>query len=195
MSPDLKTQLHEQLRTQRQAIRTKVQGLSEYDARLPRTPTGTNLLGLLKHVACCELGYFGVTFGRPAPHLPFPWDAPGVDPEDDTDLFATEDESMSEVLEWVRGCFAHADETISALPIDAEGSVPWWRDGNVVTLGQILGHMLQEEARHAGHADILREQVDGLTGYRGVGDNLPEWHEGRWREHHARLVRIAEAHR
>lgn len=194
MTEDLKTILHQQLRTQREVIRTKVDGLSEYDARLPRTPTGTNLLGLLKHVACCELGYFGPTFARPAPHLPFPWDDPDVEPEDDTDLFATEEESMAEVLEWVEGCFAHADDTIEALPIDATGSVPWWPNGNVVTLGQILGHMLQEEARHAGHADILREQLDGLTGYRGVGDNLPEWNEKRWREHHDRLVRIAETH-
>lgn len=194
MSNDLKTVLHDQLRNQREAIRRKVQGLSEYDARRPRTPTGTNLLGLLKHVSCCELGYFGETFARPAPHLPLPWDDPDVDP-DDTDLFATESESMSEVLEWVRGCFAHADATIEALPIDATGSVPWWPEGNVVTLGQILGHVLQEEARHAGHADILREQLDGMVGYCSDGDNLPDWEEGRWRRRYERLEAIARERR
>lgn len=191
MTHDLKTVLHDQLRTQRAALRLKLEGLSEYEARLPRTGTGTNLLGLLKHVACCELGYFGVTFGRPS-ELPFPWDDPDVAPEDDTDLFATEDESMADVLAWVDGCFAHADATIEQLPIDAEGSVPWWRPGNTVTLGRILVHVLQEEARHAGHADILREHVDGRVGYRSEGDNLPEWDDGRWSEHVDRLTRIAD---
>lgn len=189
---DLKAHLHHYLRAQRTALRLKLDGLSERDVRLPRTPTGTNLLGLYKHVGACELGYFGETFGRPS-DLPMPWDRPGVDEEDNTDMFAVEDESMAEVIEWTEACFAHADATIAALPIDAPGRVPWWTaDKRDVTLGQIIVHMALDEARHAGHADILREEIDGSVGLRSEGNNLPDWDEGRWAEYVDRLTRIAE---
>ena len=60
-----KETLVEYLQSARDAMVWKVEGLSEYDARRPMTPTGTNLLGLVKHLASVELGYFGDTFGRP----------------------------------------------------------------------------------------------------------------------------------
>lgn len=192
MTDDSKTTLHTVLRSQRDSLRRKLEGLSERDARLPRTPTGTNLLGLYKHAGSCELGYLGETFGRPS-DLPLPWDAPGVSVEDDTDLFATEDESMAEVIEWVEACLAHADATIEALPLDATGSVPWWAPGNTVTLERILVHLIEEEARHAGQADILREMVDGAVGWHGADDNVPDRGEGGWAARHERLTRIAEA--
>jgi Protein of unknown function (DUF664) len=62
---DEKAQLHLYLRRGREALLWKLDGLSEYDIRRPFTPTGTNLLGLVKHVASGELGYFGDVFGRP----------------------------------------------------------------------------------------------------------------------------------
>ena len=184
--------LHAVLRTLRDSLRLKLDGLTEREARMPRTPTGTNPLGLYKHAGACELGHFGATFGRPST-LPFPWDAPGVQAEDNTDLFATEEESMSDVLEWVEQCFAHADATIEVLPLDAAGSVPWWPAGNEVTLGQILVHVIADEARHAGHADILREHIDGAIGWRSPGDNLPDWDEGDWAAYRERLTQIAES--
>lgn len=190
---DPKTHLHTTLRTQRTSLRSKLDGLSERDARLPRTPTGTNLLGLYKHLGACELGYFGETFARPS-DLTLPWDVPGVSEEDNTDLFATEEESMAQVIEWTEACFAHADATIEALPLDATGSVPWWEPGNTVTLQQILVHLIQEEARHCGHADILREGIDGVAGWRSAGDNLPEWDEGGWAAYYDRLNRVARAY-
>ena len=191
---DLKTQLHDMLRVQRAALLLKLEGLDEYEARRPRTPTGTNLLGLVKHSAACELGYFGETFARPG-ELQLPWEVEGVGPEDDEDMFATEDESMVDVLAWSRACFDHADATIEALPLEAEGRVAWWpEDRNTVTLGQIIVHMALDEARHAGHADILREQLDGAVGLRSEGNNLPEWDEQRWADYVARLTLIAEAH-
>ena len=191
---DLKTQLHDMLRVQRAALLLKLEGLDEYEARRPRTPTGTNLLGLVKHSAACELGYFGETFARPS-ELQLPWEVEGVGPEDDEDMFATEDESMADVLAWSRACFDHADATIEALPLEAEGRVAWWpEDRNTVTLGQIIVHMSLDEARHAGHADILREQLDGAVGLRSEGNNLPEWDEQRWADYVARLTLIAEAH-
>lgn len=189
---DLKDVLHAQLREQRAALLSKLDGVSERDARLPRTPTGTNLLGLLKHCATCEMGYFGATFGREEP-FPAPWDAPGASPEDNLDMFATEGESLADILEYARACFAFADETIASRPIDAPGRVPWWgpakRD---VTLGQIIAHVALDEARHAGHADILREQLDGAVGWRGPGNNLPEWEADRWAHYCERLTVIAQ---
>ncbi|WP_435200882.1 DinB family protein [Janibacter sp. GS2] len=189
---DLKTHLHHYLGLQRTALRMKFDGLTEREARLPRTPTGTNLLGLYKHAGACELGYFGETFGRPS-SLRLPWDAEGVTEEDNCDMFATETETMTQVLEWTQACFAHADATIEALPLEATGSVPWWpQDRREVSLGQIIVHMALDEARHAGHADILREQFDGSTGLRSEGHNLPEWDERRWSEYGERLTRIAD---
>jgi uncharacterized damage-inducible protein DinB len=192
--PDLKEQLHGHLRAQRAALRLKLDGVPEREARLPRTPTGTNLLGLYKHAAACELGYFGETFGRPS-EIVLPWDRPGVAPDDNEDMFGTEDESLADVLAWCEACFTHADATIEALPLDAEGTVPWWpADRSTVTLAQVLVHVALDEARHAGHADILREQLDGRVGLRSEGNNLPEWDEGGWRAYVERLTRIADQH-
>lgn len=188
---DLKDVLHDQLRQQRSALLSKLDGVSERDARLPRTPTGTNLLGMLKHCAGVEKGYFGRTFGREEP-FGDPWDAPGASPEDNLDMFATEEESLAGILDYAHACFAFADETIASLPIEAPGRVPWWgADKAAVTLGQIMAHVALDEARHAGHADILREQLDGVAGYRAPGDNLVDWDEDRWSAYRARLTRIA----
>ena len=96
---DHKEILHQGLRRQRDALFAKLDGLPEREVRLPRTPTGTNLLGLLKHAATCELEYFGEVFGRPA-GIPLPWDAPGVGEEDGADLFAAEDETLEDVLDY-----------------------------------------------------------------------------------------------
>jgi len=184
---DHKTILHEGLRRQREALLAKLDGLPEHELRRPRTPTGTNLLGLLKHAAAVELGYFGEVFGRPS-------DLPSGMSEDDpnADLYASADESPEDVLAYARACFAHADATIGALDADAEGRVPWWPpEKATVTLAQVLAHVALDEARHAGHADILRELTDGQAGLRGPGNNLPDWDAARWAEHVRKLEGIA----
>ena len=62
----------------------------------------------------------------------------------------------------------HSDTTIDALPLDAVGHVPWWpADRNEVTLHRIMAHMIAETHRHAGHADIVRELIDGAAGASG----------------------------
>ncbi|RSM43278.1 hypothetical protein DMB66_53620 [Actinoplanes sp. ATCC 53533] len=70
------------LQIARDALLWKLEGLSEYDARRPLVPTGTNLLGLVKHVAGVEAGYFGETFGRPFGE-PMPWLDEGAEPNAD----------------------------------------------------------------------------------------------------------------
>ncbi|MFI5710969.1 DinB family protein [Kribbella sp. NPDC051620] len=152
--------LHGELRDLRAAVVWKLDGLPEYDVRRPLTTTGTNLLGLVKHLALYESRYFGEVFGRPFPEVLPPWDdleARG------TDMWATEDETREEIIGRYRRVWEHSDATIVALAIDAPGEVPWWPTPTV-TLFDILVHMLSETSRHAGHADILREQLDGSIG-------------------------------
>ena len=154
--------LVEYLQSARDGIVWKFEGLSEYDARRPLTPSGTNLLGLVKHLAGVELGYFGDTFGRPS-GIPTPGLSEESDPNDD--LHLTPEESREEVLELYRRAWAHAAVTFAECDLDTEGRVPWWpEERNRVTLFQILVHMVAETARHAGHADIVRETIDGQTG-------------------------------
>ncbi|MFI7212614.1 DUF664 domain-containing protein [Micromonospora maritima] len=99
-------------------------------------------------------------FGRPFPE-PLPrWDDP--DP-DHTEMWAGEHETRTGVVDRYRRAGAHADATIDALAIDAPGHVPWWPRPDV-KLFNVMVHVLTETTRHAGHADILREQLDGSTG-------------------------------
>ena len=125
--------------------------------------------------------------------MQLPWAAAGQSEEDNVDMFAAEGESLEDVLEFARRCFAHADATITALGADAPGRVAWWPDDKAeVTLAQIIAHVALDEARHAGHADILREQIDGQAGLRAPGNNLPPWDADRWAAHVDRLTAIAE---
>lgn len=158
------------LRGARDAMVWKLEGLSEYDVRRPLTPTGTNLLGLVKHLASVELGYFGETFGRPS-GIELPWWTDDADPNDD--LFATPDESREWVVDLYRRAWAHAEVTFAENDLDSVGHVEHW--GNeAVTLHQILVHVATETHRHAGHADILRETIDGAAGFLPTDSNLPD---------------------
>ncbi|GAB7109948.1 DinB family protein [Streptomyces phaeofaciens JCM 4814] len=162
-----KDNLHGRLRRDREALLWKLDGLSEYDARRPLTATGTNLLGLIKHLATVEARYFGEVFDRPSPE-PLPrWQD-----SDGSDLWAAEDETHDQIIEFYRRTWEHSDATINELPLDAPGHVPWWPQPHADTnLFAVLVHVLGESIRHAGHVDILREGLDGRTGLR------PEYEE------------------
>src|SRR5262249_48885459 len=99
-----KAELQHYLQTARDVMLWKLDGLSEYDARRPLTPTGTNLLGIVKHLASVELGYFGLVFGRPTTEV-LPWEAEGAEP--DADMWATADESREEIVALYRRAWAH----------------------------------------------------------------------------------------
>lgn len=186
---DLKGWLHHYLRAAQESLLWKLEGLSEYDVRRPLTPTGTNLLGLVKHLAGVELGYLGDTFGRPS-GIPLPWYDDGA--EDNADMWATPQESREEILDLYRRAWAHGDATVEALDLDAPGRVAHWPDDRAdVTLGQILVHLTTETYRHAGHADILRELLDGRVGLREGRTNLPDLGEEDWAAHHERLEEAA----
>jgi uncharacterized damage-inducible protein DinB len=183
-----KDDLHNYLRSAREALLWKLDGLSEYDVRRPMTRTGTNLLGLVKHVASVEAGYLGDTFGRPFPE-PLPW--LDQDAEPNADMYAAADETRDQIIGLYRRVWAHSDATVEALPLDAPGSVPWWGDANAVTLHRILLHMVAETDRHGGQADIVRENIDGAVGLRADNDNMAPGDNAWWTEYHDRLERIA----
>jgi hypothetical protein len=166
----------------------KLDGLSEYDIRRPMTPTGTNLLGLTKHLACIELGYFGETFGRPFGE-PLPWS----EGEPNSDMWATAGESREQIVGLYRRAWQHSDATIGTLALDAAGQVPWWPDSrNPVTLHQILVHVIAETDRHAGHADIVRELIDGAAGLRESNTSMPPDDRTWWENYRSQVERAAQ---
>ena len=184
-----KADLVRYLQDARDVVLLKLEGLSEYDARRPLTPTGTNLLGLVKHLALVEVGYFSLPFGRPV-GLVHPWFSD--DAEDNADMWATAEESREEVVAGYRRAWARVDATVEELPLDTVGRVPWWGpDGAEVTLHHVLVHVIGETHRHAGHADIVRELVDGSVGNQSAGDDLPDRDEAWWRQYRDRLEAAA----
>nr|WP_107912502.1 DinB family protein [Streptomyces chartreusis] len=157
-----KDNLHGRLRRDRETLLWKLDGLSEYDARRPLTATGTNLLGLVKHVATVEARYFGEVFDRPSPEPLCRWQD-----SDGSDQWATEDETREQIIGFYRRTWEHSDATINELSLDAPGHVPWWAEPAPNThLFAVMLHVLTETIRHSGHADILREGLDGRTGVR-----------------------------
>ncbi len=191
---DLKATLHHYLQEGRDALLLKLEGLSEYDLRRPLVPTGTNLLGLVKHTAATEAGYFGSVMGRPFEDEPFWWEADDPAIDANADMFAAPDETPEQIIDLYRRVQAHSDATIQALPLDAVGTVPWWRSPDA-TLFKLLVHMINETARHAGHADIVRELIDGTAGRSPGVSNLPDLTTDDWSAHRDHLQAIAEAGR
>jgi hypothetical protein len=186
---DPKAELHVYLQRARDALVWKLEGLSEYDIRRPMTPTGTNLLGLVKHCAGVELGYFGLVFGRPADES-MPW--MDDDAEPNADMSATADETRDDIVNLYQRAWAHADATIDALPLDATGEVPWWpEERRHPTLHRVLIHVIADLQRHAGHADIARELIDGGVGLLPNVSNLPDNDAAWWASYREKLERTA----
>jgi uncharacterized damage-inducible protein DinB len=184
-SGDSKVVLKRYLQRAREALVWKVEDLSEREARLPRTPTGTNLLGIVKHATGVEAGYFGATFGRE-----WPRDEAWDDDEPQADFYATAAETKDGIISLYRWVWTYADEAIDGLALDARGTVPWWPPERAsVTLNQVLVHVISDLTRHAGHADILREQIDGAVGVTPDNSNVPEFD---WAAYRSKLTALAD---
>lgn len=168
---DLKGKMHDCLRRAREQNLARLGGLSEHDLRRPMTPTGTNLLGVIKHLVGMEYGYLGETFGRHPAERPS-WFRD--DPNTEIDMWATTDESSDYIIGCYHQACAHADETIRALSLGAPGDVPHWDDG-ATTLGDMIALVHGEESRHGGHIDIVRELIDGRA-----GDNHDRLGDANW---------------
>jgi uncharacterized damage-inducible protein DinB len=139
----------------RDTLLWKLEGLDDEQLRRPMVPSGTSLLGLVKHLAAVEYGWFCDTFGREVEPLPFDDDDP------DADLRIRPEETTEEVLAFYGRARAAADRVIDELEVEDTGTA-WF--GEAVTLRWVLIHMVEETARHAGHADIVRELIDGMAG-------------------------------
>jgi hypothetical protein len=188
MTTDIKHELHRKLREARAAVLSKVDGLGEYDLRRPMTPTGTNLLGLVKHLASVEYRYLGDSFGRPAPET-LSWVEDG---SEGADMWAKADESSEYLIGFYRRAAAHGDQTIDERDLDSPGRVPHWPEERAeTTLGVLLVRMLEETAHHAGHIDIVREMIDGRAG----ADQDESMDEDYWRTFVARIQAEADTFR
>jgi uncharacterized damage-inducible protein DinB len=150
-----KESLYVALDRHRDAVFWKLEGLDDEQLRRPMTPTGTTLLGLVKHLASVEYGWFCETFGRETETLPFDVDDP------DADLRVEPHESTDDIVAFYGRARAAADDVIRELDVESEGTA-WF--GDTVTMRWVLIHMIEETARHAGHMDIVRELIDGATG-------------------------------
>ena len=151
-----KESLHVALDRHRDVVLWKLEGLSDQQVRKPMTASGTNLVGLVKHLATVEYGWFCETFGRPS-------EAPPFDPDDpDFDMRAAPGETTAEIVEFFGKARTAADRAIEEIGLEETGTS--WA-GDTVSMRWVLIHMIEETARHAGHMDILRELLDEETGY------------------------------
>lgn len=184
---DLKAELHSKLQAGRAVMLSKLEGLSEYDRRRPLTPSGTNLLGLVKHLAGLEYGYLGDSFGYPAAEK-LPWFEDGSVWEG-ADMWAKPDETSEYLIGLYQRACAHADEVIAELDLEAPGTVAHWPEHRrKTTLAFLLIRMVAETAQHAGHADIVRELIDGKG-----GPDQDSIDESTWREYLTQVQSAADA--
>ena len=182
--------LRQYLQQGRDALLRTLEQVPEYDARRPLTPSGTNLLGLVKHLVGVERGYLGACVGR-APDFTLPWEDDGS-VWDGADMWARPEESRDDLLGLYRRVWRSSDASIAAVPFDAEATVSWWEeDRRHPTFGSLVVRVVAETAQHAGHAEILREGLDG----RGGRDHDAVGGEDVWRRYVASIQRAAEPFR
>jgi uncharacterized damage-inducible protein DinB len=154
---DERDALIQQLDFHRATLLRKLDGLDDEQLRRPMTASGLSLLGLVKHLAETEHGWFlKIYAGLPEPDL-FPTDG---DP--DAEFRVGPNESADTLVgQYLRTC-ERARAVVAAGELDDVVTTPW---GAEAKLRAILVHMIQETARHNGHADIIREAIDGTTGH------------------------------
>ena len=143
----------------RATLLMKIDGVSDEDLRRPMVPSGTNLLGMVKHLAWVERGWFQECFA--GDEIPTP---PWTDEDPDADFRIEPHESTQQIIDMYReACERSRAITEDATSLDQPAKNPSPRRRGI-KLRWILMHMIEETARHNGHADILREMIDGSTG-------------------------------
>ena len=183
----MKAELQTYLQATRALMLAKLDGLSEYDRRRPLVPSGTNLLGLVKHLVGIEYVYLGTSVGRP-PSEQLPWDADGTVWEG-ADMWALPTESSDYLTGLYKEACAHSDRSIAELDLDTPAEVPHWAEGKRrTTFGALLVRVVDETAHHAGHADIVRELIDGQG-----GADAEMLDEAGWSEYYLKIQRAAES--
>lgn len=189
---ELKDTLQTYLGNSRGALLWKTEGLSDKDLTRPMVGSGTNLLGLIQHLGFIEYGYFVRCLGFTVDDRHY--DALVESPDESADMWVAAETECDEVLAFYQRSIEAANRNIAALPLDAPATVPWWPEGHRdTTLLRLLLQMNVETARHAGHADILRESLDGATGMREKNTNMPSYDAGEWTQLHERILRASNS--
>jgi hypothetical protein len=163
MADDLALALAQYLQQGRDGVLRALDGLTEYDARRPLTPTGTNILGLVKHLVGIERSYLGTCVGRP-PEFTLPWEEDGSIWQD-ADMWVQADETREYIVGLYRQVWVNSDASIAALPLTTPAYVSWWKEGERrPSFGSLIARVVAETAQHAGHVEILREGIDQQAG-------------------------------
>jgi len=140
---------------QRTVMLRKVADLDEHQLRRPGTPSGLTLLGMLKHLAYVERFWFRSVFA--GEDAVFPW----TDGDPDADWRPEPDDTVESIAALYRDEIERARAIVAAASLDDQCTDP---RGRTFDLRWILIHMIEETARHLGHADVIREAIDGATG-------------------------------
>ncbi len=142
---------------QRATLLCKLDGLSDEELRRPHEPSGLTLLGLVKHLRAVEMSWFRFDFAAEDPAS-----IPDLIPYEDPWTIGPE-ETTQDVLDIYQREIEHSRMLTEAADLDAPARNPGEAPG--LTLRWILLHMIEETARHNGHADLIREAIDGQTGH------------------------------
>lgn len=154
---DEKSTAHGFLDFQRQTLLWKCSDLSEEQLQTHPTSSSLSLLGLVKHLAYVERQWFQYVMAGRDVYIPWHHD------NNDTDFHIEPEETVSGILDFYKAETALSDEIINYYGMDDLAS--WYQDDDRRrSLRWIMGHMLEETARHCGHADIIRETLDGTVG-------------------------------
>lgn len=148
----------------RATLLRKIEGLAKDQLGHTAVPTSTlTLAGLVKHLALVEDSWFQEVFlGRP---LPEPWASAPWDDDPDWEFHTAPADEPNDLVELYLAATGRSRATVAAAEsLDSLSVKPGQREGKPFSLRWILLHMIEETARHAGHADLLREAIDGQTG-------------------------------
>jgi uncharacterized damage-inducible protein DinB len=148
---------------QREVITIAAYGLTDEQARAVPSASALSVGGLIKHVSATEQGWIDLVLRRPQD------DGGEQDYEDNFRL--ADGETLAEVIDGYRRVAARTEEVVGGIatldqPVPVPRGVPWFpQDLDAWSVRWVLLHLIQETARHAGHADIIRESIDGASAY------------------------------
>jgi uncharacterized damage-inducible protein DinB len=139
------------LNKNRDAVVRVSEGLTEEQQRTPGVPSGTNRLGIIRHLTAVEQHWFEMVFL-------------GADCERDDSMTVPAADTRADVVAAYRAACARSDEIVRSCPdLSTLAAIANPGEDERDSLRRIMAHMIEEIARHAGQADILREQIDGVT--------------------------------
>jgi len=163
------------LRQQRYVLELTAYGLTDEQARLAPNRSPLSVGGLIKHVARTESGWVDIILQQP-----------GGEADDYVDGFTLRpDETLAGVLDHYHQVAARTEEVLAGIadlgqPVPVPEGVPWYpQDVDAWSVRWVLLHLIQETARHAGHADIVREAVDGGTAF-PIMAAAEDWPDSPW---------------